>query len=178
PRCLPEDAMNRPSPTLVAAAAGIVALAAFALRPAPAAALTDADAGVLPPFDAAPFPEEKTPMPKVEEWKPATPVALTSALPRACNAYRVREWVKIHCSDRATSSIALLGGSREGVGFFLVPPRSGDMAPMAGDIVFPVRRDDRRMIEWSTFGDSYDGVGTPEFDFMISESWAPGDPGP
>ncbi len=52
------------------------------------------------------------------------------------------------------------------------------MAPMGGDIVFPVRRGDRRMIEWSTFGDSYEGVGTPELDFMISESWAPEDPGP
>jgi len=169
--------MNRPSPPLVAAAAGVFALAAFALRPAPAAALPDAGAGALPPFDAAPFPEEKTPMPKPADWKPATPVALTSPLPRACNAYRVREWVKIHCSDRQTSSLALLGGSSEGVGFFLVPSSFGG-APMGGDIIFPVRRDDRRMIEYSTFGDSYEGVGTPEFDFMISESWAPGEPGP
>jgi hypothetical protein len=33
-------------------------------------------------------------------------------------------------------------------------------------------------IGWLTFGDTYDGLGFPEVALLISESWAPGDPGP
>ena len=45
-------------------------------------------------------------------------------------------------------------------------------------MMFPVRRGDARVFEWSIFGDSYEGVGAPEVGFLVSESWAPGDPAP
>jgi hypothetical protein len=139
----------------------------------------------LPRFDAEPFSEEKSPRPKPEEWKPVLPVALTDAgpLPFECNAYRLREWVKIRCSKLATSSVALLGGQREDVFVFADPPpkseeSSGPQFSRGGEILFAVRRGDARVFEWSTFGDSYDGVGFPTLAFMVSESWAPGEAAP
>jgi hypothetical protein len=157
--------------------------AAFALSPERAAvAQRRPDAGTPPPplpaFDAQPFPDEKTPRPTLDEWKPAQPVALTTPLLSRCNAYRVREWVKIDCGGFGTSSIALLGGEREGVALFLRPLPPNNSVPEGGEVMFPVRRGDRRVLEWSTFGDAYDGPGTPEVAFMISESWAPADAGP
>ncbi len=157
----------------VSAAALVVALASPSLSVAARAA---PDAGALPRFDAVPFAEEKTPAPTVEEWKPVGPVALTDKAPFGCNAYRLREWVRIRCSKLATSVLAQLGGSREGVSLFLDP--AGNFVPPGGEVMFPVRRGDRRLIEWSTFGESYEGAGTPEVAFMISESWPPGDPAP
>jgi hypothetical protein len=137
------------------------------------------DAGApLPRFDEAPFSDEKTPRPGPEAWKPTTPVALTEPLPFGCNAYRTREWVKIRCSKLATSRIALLGGAREDVFLFLDRPKFENGIPEGAEVMFAVRRGDRRVIEWSTFGESYDGPGLPVVAFMISESWAPGDPAP
>jgi hypothetical protein len=116
-------------------------------------------------------------MPTPAEWKPTMPVSLTTSLPK-CRAYRLREWVKIRCSPFQTSSIALLGGAREGVSMFLDPGAWQGGPPNGGELVFPVRRGDRRVFEWSTFGDSYEGVGAPEVAFMISESWVPGETTP
>lgn len=177
-----------PKPALAAALGGALALASLAVRAgdnldpsASASASAGApDAGPpLPRFDAQPFGEEPTPRPSADDWKPVTPVALSDALPsKACRAYRLREWVKIHCESFSTSSIALLGGAREDVFMFLVPGRSGSTIPEGGEVMFAVRRGDRRMFEWSTFGDSYEGPGSPEVAFMISESWPPGDAAP
>ncbi len=138
----------------------------------------DAGAPPRPRFDAEPFSEVKTPSPTSAEWKPVDPVAVTSKLPEGCNAYRLREWVRIRCSKLATSTLALLGGTREGVSLFLDPGPNGSPAPPGGEVLFPVRRGDRRVVEWSTFGEAYEGFGFPEVAFLISESWPPGDPGP
>jgi hypothetical protein len=139
----------------------------------------------LPRFDADPFSEEKSPRPKAEEWKPVLPVALTDPgpLPFECNAYRLREWVKIRCSKLATASVALLGGAREDVFVFADPPvksddASGPLFSRGGEILFAVRRGDARVFEWSTFGESYEGPGFPTLAFMVSESWAPGEAAP
>jgi hypothetical protein len=148
-----------------------------AAEPTPAASAADAGAP-LPRFDVAPWTEEKTPLPTPADWKPTTPVALTDPLPFNCNAYRVREWVKIRCSHLSTSTLALLGGSREGVALFIDPPPQEQQTPPGGEVVFAVRRGDRRVFEWSTFGDSYEGPGSPEVAFLISEAWVTGDAGP
>jgi hypothetical protein len=70
----------------------------------------------LPAFDAEPFPEEKSKAPKANEWKDAKEVRLSRASRRAngCTAYRLREWIKIHC-DRMTGGARLTAGSSEGV---------------------------------------------------------------
>lgn len=170
----------RRTPLLIAAiAASVVALSAALVSPSlSAAARVPDDAGPLPRFDAQPFADEKTPPPTAAEWKPTVPVALTGATHAGCNAYRLREWVKIRCSKLSTSALALLGGAREGVTFYLDQDQWKSPVPPGGEAMFPVRRGDRRVIEWSTFGDSYEGPGAPEVAFLISESWAPNDPGP
>lgn len=177
--------MNRRFPRVLTAAlmasalAGTLALwpGASAADPAPAASAADAGAP-LPRFDEAAWPDEKSPLPTPADWKPSTPVALTDPLPFKCNAYRVREWVKIRCSHLSTSSMALLGGAREGVALFIDPPELPQGAPLGGEIAFAVRRGDRRMFEWSTFGDSYEGPGSPEVAFLISEAWVNGEAAP
>jgi hypothetical protein len=150
---------------------------ASAADPAPAASAADAGAP-LPRFDEAAWPDEKSPLPTPADWKPTTPVALTDPLPFHCNAYRVREWVKIRCSHLDTSTLALLAGNREGAVLFIDPPPDTQRTPPGGEVVFAVRRGDRRMFEWSTFGDSYEGPGSPEVAFLISEAWVTGDAGP
>jgi hypothetical protein len=118
-------------------------------------------------------------MPTPAEWKPTTPVRLTDPLPFECNAYRLREWVKIRCSHLQTAELAFLGGERDGVTLFVdPPPKDGSPASPGGEIVFPVRRGDRRVFEWSMFGESYEGIGFPQLAFLISESWAPDEPAP
>jgi hypothetical protein len=171
--------ISRP-PLLAAALGGAAILAALAARAAgPTTSLLGPDGRPpLEAFDVQPLGDEQTPRPGAAEWKPVGPVTLTDPLPSNCRAYRLREWMKIRCSPFSTSSIALLGGAREGVVMFLDPPQWDNGPPSGGEVVFPVRRGDRRMFEWSTFGESYEGPGSPEVAFMISESWPPGDPGP
>jgi hypothetical protein len=153
--------------------------AAAASPTASAAASAVSDAGpAIPRFDAEPFSDEKTPRPTLDEWKPTKPVALTEPLPFGCNAYRVREWVKIRCSKLASAEITMLGGSREGVLLFIDPVTEFSIVPSGGEVLFPVRRGDRRVFEWSTFGESYEGPGFPTIAFLISASWAPDEPSP
>lgn len=160
-------------------AASAPASAAVSAGPAAGAPASEAGPTPLPKFDAEPFSAEKSPAPTPADWKPTTPVALTDPLPHGCKAYRVREWVKIRCSQLQSSEIAMLTGDREGVMLFIDPPIP-DRSPASpgGEIVFPVRRGDRRVFEWSTFGESYEGPGFPELAFLISESWAPDEPSP
>jgi hypothetical protein len=175
-RRLPEDAMTLRN-LLPALVAGALALAIALAPTTDAAARPPPDAGALPRFDAEPFSLEPSSAPTLAEWRTSPPVAVVGEL--ECNAYRVREWLKIHCGALATSSIALLGGSPEGVSFFLVmQPNAPDAPPLGGEAIFPLRRGDRRVIEWSTFGGSYEGPGSPEVKFMLSESWLPGEPSP
>jgi len=175
---------------LAAVATGVALFASLALQPGSKAQTPSASASAPsasaaaeksgpPRFDAEPFTDEKTKLPTPAEWKPTTPVRLNTPLPFHCNAYRLREWVQIRCSKLQTSELALLGGAREGVTLFVDPPPP-DAFPVSpgGEIVFPVRRGDRRVFEWSMFGDSYEGVGFPALAFLISESWAPDEPGP
>jgi hypothetical protein len=49
---------------------------------------------------------------------------------------------------------------------------------VGGEIVFPVRRGDRRVLEWSTFGDGYNGPESIDVAFLLSESWVADEPGP
>ncbi len=162
-----------PSPSASASAEASASAASSASGPG-----ADAGPPPLPRFDAEPFGEEKTPRPTPADWKPTTPVMLSEPLPFDCNAYRVREWIKIRCSKLQTAELTCIGGSREGVSLFVDPPLKDFPVSPGGEIVFPVRRGDRRVFEWSRFGESYEGVGFPELAFLISESWAPDEPSP
>lgn len=170
------SAGSDPAPNPAESASAQPAESASAAGSAPAGA---ADAGPpLPTFDAEPFSDEKTPKPTAADWKPTTPVRLTEPLPFDCNAYRVREWIKIRCSKLQTAELTMIGGSREGVMLFIDPPPGDFPASPGGEIVFPVRKGDRRVFEWSMHGESYEGIGFPQLAFLVSESWVSDEPSP
>ena len=149
----------------------------------------------LPMFDAEPFPEEKTKAPTADEWKAAIQVRLTrmSTSISGCRAWRLREWMKIHC-DTKTAGIRLLAGSADGVALFvpdsLVSQEEFDKNPSElaakhfetmgrlGQVVFPVRRGDRRVFEWLRLDvwDNYEGppgVGSTST-MILEEQWLEG----
>ena len=145
----------------------------------------------LPSYRAEPFPEEHSPEPKAREWATAPRVAIdrtrgylvldvdTEQRSVPCEARRVREWMRIRCSIN-TGAISLLGGTGEGLAMRLDRTKKEDFVtfPEGGEIVFPVRRGDRREIEWLEVAFGYKGMSSVEPSFMLSEQWIPGDPHP
>ncbi|WP_438036953.1 hypothetical protein [Sorangium sp. So ce204] len=147
------------------------------------AAATDAgatDAGDELPLDAAPFPPEPSRQPTAAEWKAAPRVRLSRAGPAAagCRAYRAREWLRVRCPELTVSAISLLGGKSEGVAFWIDPPRGGSELPRGGEVMFPIRRGDRRVIQILTFGPGYDGPFTLLPAIVIQEQWLEDEPAP
>jgi len=133
----------------------------------------------LPPFDEEPFPAEKSKAPKLAEWKDARAVRLSRVARQAagCTAYRLREWVKIHC-DRMTGGLRLLAGSAEGIELWVpeaVDPKN--VFATVGrfcEIVFPVRRGDVRIFETFDFElGEWEGFGTSP-GLLVEEQWTEG----
>jgi hypothetical protein len=166
----------------------------FAQVPPPEAADSGADSGVdggassvadeaekappvYPSFAQVPFSDERTPKPKDKEWATAERVAIDGlagmAFPTPCETRRLHEWIRIRCTT-ATGSIALLGGNHEGLSLHLDPLKEEfDSFANGGEIVFPVRRGDRRVIEWLTVEFGYKGANSLTPFFVLSESWLP-----
>jgi hypothetical protein len=199
---------------LAAALAAPLLVAATGAGEPPAAdagadAGADAEAGVdagppLPALDAEPFPDKRSGMPKEDEWRDATEVtlhryshAMQGSLSRdpssgapcidgigcappifpaheaekaACHARRLREWLRVDCATKG--GVLLLGGTADGVWL------------KAGSATFPVRRGDRREIEFLDVETTFSGYRAMEehhraaFRFTLSEAWAPGDERP
>jgi hypothetical protein len=141
------------------------------------------------PESAAPWipPEEASPKPKQEEWAKAEPLDL----PRkhlGCRASRIREWVRVACTTKykVLMGARIVGGSHEDVSLEppLVkrPPRK-QFEPHESynvDVVFPVRRGDRRLIEIpEEVSAGFKSYSIHEIAvFTISELWLPGDSAP
>lgn len=155
---------------------------------------TDADVDaaplLLPSYRAEPFSEDRSAEPRAREWASAPRVAVDRAgdglfaatsgpSTSRCEARRVREWMRIRC-ELSTGAIALLGGDREGLAMRLDPTPKEEWTtfPEGAAIVFPVRRGDRREIEWLGVAFGYKGMNSLEPSFVLSEQWAPGDERP
>jgi hypothetical protein len=137
------------------------------------------------PLDAEPFPKERTPAPKADEWRDAEPVALTRNT-TTCRAYRVREWIKVRCSGFTVAAVAMIAGPSEGASVFI------DGAPGATKeerennwfkrngltVQFPAIQGQGHVFQIFQFGESYDGPGTPEVKHILTEHWASGEPAP
>ncbi|MGK3962739.1 hypothetical protein WMF38_00945 [Sorangium sp. So ce118] len=132
------------------------------------------------PLDAEPFPAEPSRQPTAAEWKAAPRVRLSRIGPAAagCRAYRTREWLRIRCPELTVSAISLLGGKTEGVAFWIDPPRGGSELPRGGEVMFPIRRGDRRVIQILTFGPGYDGPFTLLPAIVVQEQWLDDEPAP
>jgi hypothetical protein len=158
----------------------------------------------LPVLDADPLPDKRSGLPKEDEWKDAPEVTIhrwahalmgsvhaptgTSAIcidqvgcapplfaaragdKTVCHAHRVREWVRVDCATKG--GVLLLGGAADGV------------VLRAGSATFPVRRGDRRELEFLDEETTFTGYKSMEehhrsaFRFTLSEAWAPGDERP
>jgi hypothetical protein len=143
----------------------------------------DADASEpsYPAFDEAPFPEEKSARPTNDEWKTAPDVAFSEGSMTGggtCKFQRLREWIRMRCSI-TTAQITLMCGNPEDVYMVLDPiPPDWELFPAAAELVFPVRRGDRRLIEWQGVEFGYKGANTAISWLVISETWLPGEDKP
>lgn len=138
----------------------------------------DADAGPppLPAFDLQPFPEEKSPRPKKDDWKAVPEVKLSEGSMSSggsCKLQRLREWVRIFCTT-TTAKITLICGDPEDVYVMMGQvPADWGIFPEEGEIVFPVRKGDRRLFEWQGVEFGYKGANTAVNFLVISELWLP-----
>jgi hypothetical protein len=145
----------------------------------------DADANAKPPpapaFDEKPFPEEKSPRPKKDDWKDAPLVSLSEgslAAGGSCKFQRIREWMRIYCPS-PTAQITLMCGNAEDVFLGLDPiPADWGTFPEGGEIVFAVHKGDRRLFEWQGVEFGYHGSNSVNSFLTISELWLPGEEKP
>src|SRR4029079_14532098 len=116
------------APALVATPAGAQSAEPPADRAIASDAGTDPDADggarvSYPAFSAAPPSDEQTPRPKPEDWPAAERVAVdgeSQGYAYNCEARRIHEWLRIHCSV-GTGSISMLGGETGQLSFKLDP---------------------------------------------------------
>ena len=154
----------------------LASIAALALATPPAPAQSPpAPADLARPLDADPPGPEKSPAPKAAEWAAAGRVRLTRVGPQAagCNAIRVREWLRIRCPMK-TFAVSLLGGSNEGLAFWIGP----ESEQQPGEVQFPLRRGDRRVVEFWTYGKDAAGAFMPQPALVVQEQWVDGDAAP
>jgi hypothetical protein len=111
----------------------------------------------LPALDAEPFPVEKSKAPSLDEWKSAPQVAWTRASRISgdfCTLKRLREWIKVRC-EKQTAGMRVIAGGAEGVSMPLAIPIPAQNDPEGlftagrfGEIIFPLRRGERRVFQW------------------------------
>lgn len=179
-------------PSLATADPQASSSAAPAASAAPPADAGAADAAVLPPpappFDADPFPTERTPAPKAEEWRAATPVSLTRSFTQktvSCRAYRVREWMKIHCEHPGPAGLAQIAGPGEGVSLFIAPtPKSPGQSPddpgewwttRGMEVIFPLRRGEGHVFQFLEMGAGYGGPEGAILSLTLADQWVDGE---
>jgi hypothetical protein len=120
------------------------------------------------------LPSAKSARPKPGEWKDATVVRFDRVSARAarCEARVVREWLRFRC-ERDVAAVSQLGGTIDDVAA-LAWQDSKDPKITGGEVIFPLRRGDRRAIQVWTFAPGYDGPLTVTPDFVIQEDWLDG----
>ena len=160
-------------------ALGIFTLAAIAWPGAAPAGPSDPVANAAgeeeKPLDGGAIPAEKSKSPTAAEWKAARPVKLTRKGPAAatCRAHLVREWMRVRCEGQIFA-ISLLGGSPEGVAFWI----GGTAEAPRGEILTPVRRGDRRVFQFWAPGKDAAGMFVPQPMLVVQEQWVEGQKNP
>ena len=172
-----------------AAAAPIAIVDAGAADAADAAAHAHTKPPPVPPAEGArdvetdPPPTTKSARPT--KWDDAVDVAAHGA--SSCTTVMIREWVKVTCPRIA--SIALLAGTIDGVFIDVVETRGQDNTNgqfernLTGVAIFPLRRGDRRVLQFNLFEQGFVGYGGGTADSqsagqVLSELWLEGDKGP
>lgn len=127
------------------------------------------------PLDADLPGPEKSAVPTAREWLSATPVRLsrTSRVGAECAATRVREWLRVRCPVK-TFALSLLGGSNEGLSFWIGPEAEGQW----GEVQFPIRRGDRRVVQFWASREGDAGGLEPKPSVVLQEQWIEGESAP
>lgn len=179
--------MNWHAPLLLGLGALSLSLAGVALAAADppaspsASAAPRASARARPPA-TVPLATQEIPAvasdkPSLEEWKSAVVLEVTRRSPEAvaCRAYRVREWLKVHC-DFPMAGIRQLGGSADGVLLWVVPKTNENLweRGQGGQVILPMRAGDRRVVQFFALeGGEYEGIwSTPSV--VLDEVWLEG----
>jgi hypothetical protein len=145
---------------------------------APSAAPT-ATTPKLPVFAADLPGDEKSEMPKNDEWKTATAIDFDDRHGNGsggsdCTVQRIREWVRVTCPGAGSMASLILG---DGEGFRALTPIPGpgqSLEKGAHWVQFPFRKGDRKLMEIRSlvpgnYGDGlYVGPG-----ILISAMWLP-----
>lgn len=121
--------------------------------------------------------ETKSPLPKPDEWKDIVRRDVAIRSEYTCTMQRLREWHRITC-DCSNALVALVAGTRDGVSVWATEERA--------QILFPVRRGDRRVLQVTPHAKIVGGMGPyggpgevpggPPI--VISETWLEGDDAP
>ncbi|MDI1446440.1 hypothetical protein [Polyangium sp. 6x1] len=152
-----------------------------------------ADAEAAPPAESLPFlgpvPAEKSKPPTFAEWSAAKDLDAASRS-YFCSVRRVREWLRFRCEVLNSNSIDLVAGNtndvffsvKQGGGECTSDPDQGQICWDAVEVVFPLRRGDRRFFQITqrTGGAYYMPGSGPMFQPVVglSEMWAEDEPGP
>ena len=174
---------RRALPTLLVSASLAALVASLVAFEAPATEIpsamptssASAPAPSVPSATLEPPSDERSPVPTAAEWAAATELHASRTSPRAkaCRLTRVREWLRVRCAVD-TFAISLLGGSNEGLSFWIGPPSEGRF----GEVQMPLRRGDRRVVQ--LWGTKTDPAGVVEIvpSIVVQEAWVEGEPGP
>jgi hypothetical protein len=131
--------------------------------------------------DDPPPSTEESPAPKAEDWKSAAEVRLLRHDAR-CKAYRVREWIKVHCAIAGASAVTQVAGGNKGVNVWVdnaaAELQSVGEKVRGAEIVFPCRRGDARYFELFSFRSGYLGPDGWDVTAHVSEQWVDGEPSP
>lgn len=158
--------------SLAGAATGSASASA---RPVPTLAPNAIDA---PPLASVSVPTTRSAPPKRDEWPGATMVAVTQRTfaARACDAYVLREYMRVRCPQPMTG-VRQYAGSIKDVSVYVVPKeRDADGSfhlfepPLGGEVVFPLRKGESFLFQFFTIEEGYDGFGAGK-GVMVDVSW-------
>jgi hypothetical protein len=116
------------------------------------------------------LPEVASPAPTKEEWKSAPRAWDVRVTDPGCKAWRLREWYRFSCG---LGVIELVSGSHEDLTFTCQKTQAEEDLCNEAAIIFPVRRGDRRAVEFLTWG-----KWGPEPDSILTVQFLEGDPSP
>ena len=129
----------------------------------------------LPAVSSVSWPNEASKPPSLDEWKSAEDLSARGGGASSCRIRRVREWVRIRCLEGETVELEQIAGPQVHSLAIEVPPNAFANVG-SGGTVFPVRRGDRRVLQWLM--PRYTSVIEAESGLILTEQWLPDDPGP
>ena len=109
------------------------------------------------------LPETASAPPTKDEWASAPRAWEVRVTDPSCKAWRIREWYRFSCGSR---EIEMISGSREDVAFTCQKTGRDSDACEDAAIIFPMRRGDRRAVEflgWGNWGPEPDSILTAQF---------------